>query len=125
MHAATRNSLFLGAFLVAVGLLFTLTAPGGLGEVTLVAGVAVILAAFAPAGIIRRFGTRRALIAAVALIVVGAALTAFDWSDVAPTWTKIAGGAFFLFGVVALTLHATAPKPAAPKSAAPKATDRR
>ncbi|MFD5868389.1 hypothetical protein ACFWGD_07220 [Corynebacterium sp. NPDC060344] len=110
MRATSKGSLTLGAFLFLIGLFFTVFAPGGLGEVTMVAGVAMILAAFAPPGVIRRFGTKRALLAGLGLIAVGAVLTVADWSDNAPGWVEVAGGAFFLGGVLVMTIYATAPK---------------
>lgn len=110
MHATSKGSLTLGAFLFLIGLLFTVLAPGGLGEVTMVAGVAMILAAFAPPGVIRRFGTKRALLAGIGLIVVGAVLTVADWSARTAGWVEIAGGAFFLGGILVMTIYATAPK---------------
>lgn len=110
MHATSKGSLTLGAFLFLIGLFFTVFAPGGLGEVTMVAGVAMILAAFAPPGVIRRFGTTRALFAGLGLIVLGAVLTIADWSDNAPAWVEVVGGALFLAGVLTMTIYATAPK---------------
>lgn len=110
MRANNKGSLTLGAFLFLIGLFFTVFAPGGLGEVTMVAGVAMILAAFAPPGVIRRFGTTRALFAGLGLIVLGAVLTIADWSDNAPAWVEVVGGALFLAGVLTMTIYATAPK---------------
>ncbi|MFD8879815.1 hypothetical protein [Corynebacterium xerosis] len=110
MRANNKASLTLGAFLFLIGLFFTVFAPGGLGEVTMVAGVAMILAAFAPPGVIRRFGTTRALFAGLGLIVLGAVLTIADWSDNAPAWVEVVGGALFLAGVLTMTIYATAPK---------------
>ena len=110
MCAYNKGSLTLGAFLFLIGLFFTVFAPGGLGEVTMVAGVAMILAAFAPPGVIRRFGTTRALFAGLGLIVLGAVLTIADWSDNAPAWVEVVGGALFLAGVLTMTIYATAPK---------------
>ena len=75
MRANNKGSLTLGAFLFLIGLFFTVFAPGGLGEVTMVAGVAIILAAFAPIDVIRRFGTKRALYAALGLVALGSVLT--------------------------------------------------
>ncbi|WP_295625158.1 hypothetical protein [uncultured Corynebacterium sp.] len=110
MRTTNRGSLTLGGFLLAIGLLFTVLAPGGLGEVTMVAGVAMVMAAFAPPGVIRRFGTRRALWAALGLVAVGAVLTIADWADDSPAWVEVVGGAFFVAGVLVLTMWATAPR---------------
>ena len=110
MRAYNRGSLTLGAFLFLIGLFFTVFAPGGLGEVTMVAGVAIILAAFAPIDVIRRFGTKRALYAALGLVALGSVLTIADWYDNSPVWVEVAGGALFLAGVLIMTIYATAPK---------------
>lgn len=110
MRAYNRGSLTLGAFLFLIGLFFTVFAPGGLGEVTMVAGVAIILAAFAPIDVIRRFGTKRALYAALGLVALGSVLTIADWYDNSPAWVEVAGGALFLAGVLIMTIYATAPK---------------
>ena len=110
MRANNKGSLTLGAFLFLIGLLFTVFAPGGLGEVTMVAGVAMILAAFAPIDVIRRFGTKRALYAALGLVALGSVLTIADWSDNSPAWVEVAGGALFLAGVLIMTIYTTAPK---------------
>ncbi len=110
MRPTSKSSLTLGAFLLLIGLFFTLFAPGGLGEVTMVAGVAMILAAFAPPGVIRRFGTKRALLAGLGLIAVGAVLTVIDWADDSFGWAEILGGGFFLAGVLVMAIYAGAPK---------------
>lgn len=110
MSGTTRGSLTLGAFLFFVGLLFTVLAPGGLGEVTMVAGVAMVLAAFAPVGVLRAFGRTRALYGAMVLLVIGTVFIVADWSDAVPHWIEMAGGFFFLAGVLTITLYATAPR---------------
>lgn len=110
MRVQNRGLATLGAFLALIGLFFTVTAPGGLGEVTMVAGVAFLVASMAPVGVVRRFATRRILYVSLALLAVGALLIVAGWSDAAPAWLIIVAGAAFLAGLVLLVLYASAPK---------------
>lgn len=113
MRARNRSTVILGAFVFVIGLLFTLMAPGGLGELTMVAGLAFLIAAFAPVDVIRRLGTRRTLYFAMLLIAIGVVAIVVNWSG-APAWTIYIAGATFLGGLVLLTLFATAPKDMSP-----------
>lgn len=116
-----RSTFTLAAFLIAVGVLFTLMAPGGLGEPTIGLGVLFALSALLPEQWVRHLATRGARVTATALLALGAVLTIVDWRlGLGHGWDATAVVLFFggflvlvLHVVVGWRLRETAPRPRA------------
>lgn len=100
-----RQSWPLGAFFIVIGLLFTVLAPGGLGEPTLVVGILFLFAAFAPEGKMAVFGRPRVRLLAIGTLITGAVLTLLDWGlGLGGVWDWLAAIGIF-GGIFLLTVH--------------------
>ncbi|WP_448851652.1 hypothetical protein [Corynebacterium sp. 335C] len=100
-----REAWPLAAFFVVVGGLFTVMAPGGLGEPTLALGILFGIAAAMPAEKLAPLGAPKVGVLAAVLLVLGGIATILDWGlELGRFWDVVAAFGF-LGGLFLLTLH--------------------
>ena len=100
-----REAWPLAAFFIVVGLLFTVMAPGGLGEPTLVLGILFGVAAVLPPEKLAPMAARKVALLAVVLLGAGAIVSLADWGLELGTAWDVLGAFGFLGGLFVLTLH--------------------
>ncbi|MBV7294556.1 hypothetical protein KRX51_01305 [Corynebacterium sp. TAE3-ERU12] len=98
----------LAAFLISVGVLFTLMAPGGLGEPTIGLGVILALAGLFPESWVVGLAHPIARRLSIGLLLVGSVMALLDWGLDLSTVADVAATLLFYGGFLVLLLHAVA-----------------